>query len=265
MTLVIRDAGSCRHDLVALGEVMLRLDPGEGRVATTRSFQVWEGGGEYNVARAMRKCWGKTATHVTALPKNDLGWLVEDHMMQGGVDASHMIWREFDGIGRNVLDLGIFGPAGEPDVVLGQHLVPGPAGWVLTRPGVIMAATDALRITLHGRGGHGSRPETTVDPAVLASGQVQLADAAELHLETGGLHEALYALHEQQLDQARRGGFTGLAMTGPFSRKIILGLCTLFAGPYPIGRDDHVRVRSNADWGRFLARIFADVPPPRRS
>ncbi|ANN16631.1 amidohydrolase [Amycolatopsis orientalis] len=67
---------------------------------------------------------------------------------------------------------GVFGPAGKPDVVLGQHVVPGPAGWVLTRPGVLMAATDALRITLHGRGGHGSRPETTVDPAVLAASVV---------------------------------------------------------------------------------------------
>ena len=64
---------------------------------------------------------------------------------------------------------GVFGYVGAPDVVLGQHLVPGPAGWVLTRPGVIMAGTDALRIVLHGRGGHGSRPETTVDPAVLAA------------------------------------------------------------------------------------------------
>ncbi|MEC3974765.1 amidohydrolase [Amycolatopsis sp. H20-H5] len=66
----------------------------------------------------------------------------------------------------------VFGPGGKPDVVLGQHLVPGPAGWVLTRPGVIMAATDALRVTLYGRGGHGSRPETTVDPAVLAASVV---------------------------------------------------------------------------------------------
>src|SRR3954453_3756833 len=57
---------------------------------------------------------------------------------------------------------------------------------------------------------------------------------------------------------------TGLAMTGPLSRKIILGLCTLFAGPYPIGRDDHVRARSNADWGRFLAEIFSRVPAARQ-
>ena len=80
---------------------MLRFDPGFGRVRNARSFQVWEGGGEYNVARAMRKCWGKRATVVTALPINDLGWLVEDFIMQGGVDTSHIIWRDFDGLGRN--------------------------------------------------------------------------------------------------------------------------------------------------------------------
>ncbi|MBB5856875.1 amidohydrolase [Amycolatopsis umgeniensis] len=78
---------------------------------------------------------------------------------------------EGDGAVGMVRD-GVFEPGGKPDVVLGQHVVPGPAGWVLTRPGVIMAATDALRITLHGRGGHGSRPETTVDPAVLAASVV---------------------------------------------------------------------------------------------
>ena len=80
---------------------MLRFDPGFGRVRNARQFQVWEGGGEYNVARAMRKCWGKRASVVTALPKNDLGWLVEDFICQGGVDTSHIIWRDFDGLGRN--------------------------------------------------------------------------------------------------------------------------------------------------------------------
>jgi hippurate hydrolase len=76
-----------------------------------------------------------------------------------------------DGAAGMVRD-GVFDLAGKPDFVFGQHLVPGPAGWVLTRPGVIMAASDSLRITLHGRGGHGSRPETTVDPAVLAASVV---------------------------------------------------------------------------------------------
>ncbi|HEY5481414.1 MAG TPA: sugar kinase, partial [Verrucomicrobiae bacterium] len=98
--LNIKPDGSCKYDLVALGEIMLRLDPGEGRVRTAREFKVWEGGGEYNVARAMKKCWGKRSSVVTALPKNDLGWLVEDFICQGGVDTSHIIWREFDGIGR---------------------------------------------------------------------------------------------------------------------------------------------------------------------
>jgi 2-dehydro-3-deoxygluconokinase len=80
---------------------MLRFDPGFGRVRNARSFQVWEGGGEYNVARAMRKCWGKRATVASALPDNDLGRLVEDLVLQGGVDTSHLIWRSFDGIGAN--------------------------------------------------------------------------------------------------------------------------------------------------------------------
>ena len=99
--LKIRPAAETKWDCASFGEVMLRFDPGFGRVRNARSFQVWEGGGEYNVARAMRKCWGKRATAVTALPVNDLGWLVQDLMWQGGVDTSHVIWREFDGLGRN--------------------------------------------------------------------------------------------------------------------------------------------------------------------
>jgi 2-dehydro-3-deoxygluconokinase len=99
--LNIRPKAGAQWDCVALGEVMLRFDPGAGRVRTARSFQVWEGGGEYNVARALKKCFGLSASVVTALPKNDLGWLVEDFIGQGGVDASHIIWRDFDGLGRN--------------------------------------------------------------------------------------------------------------------------------------------------------------------
>ena len=99
--LKIRPASETKWDCASFGEVMLRFDPGFGRVRNARSFQVWEGGGEYNVARAMRKCWGKRATVITALPQNDLGWLVQDFTWQGGVDTSHVIWREFDGIGAN--------------------------------------------------------------------------------------------------------------------------------------------------------------------
>lgn len=99
--LAVRPAEDCRWDCVALGEVMLRLDPGEGRIRTARSFQVWEGGGEYNVARGLRKTFGMRTSVVTALPRNEMGALAEDLILQGGVDTSHILWREADGVGRN--------------------------------------------------------------------------------------------------------------------------------------------------------------------
>lgn len=102
MALEIRPAGEVRWDLVALGEVMLRLDPGEGRIATARSFRVWEGGGEYNVARGLARCFGLRTALVSALADNAVGRLLEDLIRQGGVDASHVLWRPFDGIGRAV-------------------------------------------------------------------------------------------------------------------------------------------------------------------
>jgi len=101
-TLSIKSKHNCRWDLVSLGEVMLRLDPGDGRVATTRSFQVWEGGGEYNVARGLKRCFGMDTAIATALADNPLGRLVQDLIYQGGVDQSHIRWVEYDGIGRAV-------------------------------------------------------------------------------------------------------------------------------------------------------------------
>ncbi|GGN65791.1 2-dehydro-3-deoxygluconokinase [Actinoplanes lobatus] len=98
----IRPAADCEFDIVALGEVMLRLDPGEGRVRTARRFEVWEGGGEYNVARGMRKVFGHRAAVVTALADNEIGRLVENLVMQGGVDTSLIRWERYDGIGRTV-------------------------------------------------------------------------------------------------------------------------------------------------------------------
>jgi len=89
-------------DLVALGEVMLRLDPGDGRISTTRTFQAWEGGGEYNVARGLRRCFGLKTAIVTALADNPVGRLVEDLMLQGGVDLRYLRWDKFDGVGREV-------------------------------------------------------------------------------------------------------------------------------------------------------------------
>jgi 2-dehydro-3-deoxygluconokinase len=92
----------CRWDLVSLGEVMLRLDPGDGRIATTRAFRVWEGGGEYNVARGLRRCFGLRTAYVTALADNAVGRLIEDLLLQGGVEPAHLLWAPYDGVGRSV-------------------------------------------------------------------------------------------------------------------------------------------------------------------
>lgn len=101
-TIELLSIDKCRYDLVSLGEVMLRLDPGDGRVRTTRNFQVWEGGGEYNVARGLRRCFGMRTGIVTALADNEVGRLVEDLMLQGGIDTSHLLWKQYDGVGRAV-------------------------------------------------------------------------------------------------------------------------------------------------------------------
>src|SRR5260221_13012459 len=98
----IKKESECRWDLAALGEVMLRLDPGEGRIHTTRQFQVWEGGGEYNVARGLRRCFGLKTAIVTAFADNPVGRLLEDLILQGGVDPSLILWTKYDGIGRTV-------------------------------------------------------------------------------------------------------------------------------------------------------------------
>src|ERR1700683_1854032 len=98
----LRPAGACRWDCVSLGEVMLRLDPGDERISTARNFRVWEGGGEYNVARGLRRCFGLRTAIVTALAQNPVGQLIEDLMLQGGVDTSLVRWVPYDGIGRTV-------------------------------------------------------------------------------------------------------------------------------------------------------------------
>jgi len=100
--LNLKPAQSCKYDLVALGEIMLRLDPGEGRVRTTREFKVWEGGGEYNVARGLRRCFGMRTAVCTAFADNEVGRLLEDCILQGGVGTEFIRWVPFDGVGRAV-------------------------------------------------------------------------------------------------------------------------------------------------------------------
>ena len=100
--ITLRKKEDCAFDMIALGEIMLRLDPGDMRVRNARSFRVWEGGGEYNVARGLRRCFGMKTAVVTAFADNDVGRLLEDLILQGGVDTSFIQWIPFDGIGRTV-------------------------------------------------------------------------------------------------------------------------------------------------------------------
>lgn len=102
MSLAIRSKENCRWDLISLGEVMLRLDPGEKRIWTTRSFEVYEGGGEYNVARGLKRCFGLDTAVVTVFADNPIGRLLQDLIYQGGVDQSMVRWVPYDGVGRTV-------------------------------------------------------------------------------------------------------------------------------------------------------------------
>lgn len=100
--ITLKNKEDCRFDMLALGEVMLRLDPGDMRIRNARNFRAWEGGGEYNVARGLRRCFGLKTSVVTAFADNDVGRLIEDFIMQGGVDTSLIRWVPYDGIGREV-------------------------------------------------------------------------------------------------------------------------------------------------------------------
>jgi 2-dehydro-3-deoxygluconokinase len=102
MTLSIKKKDGCRWDLISLGEVMLRFDPGEYRIWTTREFRVSEGGGEYNVARGLKRCFGLETAIVAAFAKNPVGQLLQDLIYQGGVDSSLIRWVDYDGVGRTV-------------------------------------------------------------------------------------------------------------------------------------------------------------------
>ncbi|MFN5756848.1 MAG: PfkB family carbohydrate kinase [Planctomycetia bacterium] len=139
MTLPIKPKDSCTFDQISLGEIMLRLDPGEGRIRTARGFTAWEGGGEYNVARGLRKCFGLKTAVVTAFVDNEVGHLIEDFIMQGGVCTDFIQWRADDGIGRSVRNglnftergFGIRGAVGVPDRgnTAASQLKPGDVDW----------------------------------------------------------------------------------------------------------------------------------------
>ena len=154
--LNIKPAGSCKYDMLALGEIMLRLDPGEGRVRCAREFKVWEGGGEYNVARGLRRCFGFKTAVATAFAENDVGRLIEDFILQGGVDTELIKWVPFDGVGRvtrNGLNFtergfGVRGAVGIPDRgnTAASQLKPGDFDWdnIFGRLGVCWLHTGGI-------------------------------------------------------------------------------------------------------------------------
>ncbi|MDR2863810.1 MAG: sugar kinase [Puniceicoccales bacterium] len=135
----IKPASTCQFDQVSLGEVMLRLDPGESRIRTARHFTAWEGGGEYNTSRGLRKCFGLKTAVCTAFVDNEVGHLIEDFIMQGGVATDFIQWRADDGIGRTVRNglnftergFGIRGAVGVPDRgnTAASKLKPGDFDW----------------------------------------------------------------------------------------------------------------------------------------
>lgn len=100
--LEIKSAADCAYDVVAMGEIMLRLDPRDRRIRTTRRFDAWDSGAEYNVARAFRRCFGLRGAIVTAFADNEVGRLLEDLVLTSGLDLDFVHWAPYDGIGRSV-------------------------------------------------------------------------------------------------------------------------------------------------------------------
>lgn len=97
--LAAKPSTECDFDIAAMGEVMLRLDPGDRRIRTTRRFDAWDSGAEYNVARAFRRCFGLRGAFVGAFVDNEIGRLLEDFLLCSGLDLSYVRWVPFDGIG----------------------------------------------------------------------------------------------------------------------------------------------------------------------
>ena len=170
--LQTRPAADCKYDCVSLGEIMLRLDPGEGRTRTARSFTAWEGGGEYNVTRGLRRCFDMKTTVVTAFADNEVGRLLEDFILQGGVDTDYIQWKAYDGIGRSTRNglnftergFGIRGAKGVPDRgnTAAAQMKPGDIDWnkLFTRDGARWLHTGGIFAALS---------ETTADLVIEAA------------------------------------------------------------------------------------------------
>ncbi|MHC4718127.1 MAG: PfkB family carbohydrate kinase, partial [Planctomycetota bacterium] len=98
--LKIKSADDCRYDQVSLGEVMMRIDPGDVPTAKATTGRIWHGGGETNVAEGLAYCFGLRTAVVTALVDDGIGRNIENQLRSAGVDTSHIIWFNTRGEGR---------------------------------------------------------------------------------------------------------------------------------------------------------------------
>ena len=157
MAIKIKDAKDCAFDQVSLGEIMLRLDPGEGRVHTARQFTAWEGGGEYNVSRGLRRCFGLRTSVVTAFADNPVGRLIEDFILQGGVNTDFIQWKDYDGVGRDTFDaslaslrprgvLALFGQSSGPVAPVEPQRLNAAGSVYLTRPSLEHFVADRAEL-----------------------------------------------------------------------------------------------------------------------
>ena len=160
--IIIKPKDNCRWDAVSLGEIMIRMDPGDLRIKNTRNFRVWEGGGEYNVTRGLHKCFGKDTAVITGIVRNEVGYLLLDLINQGGVDARYIKWYPFDGIGKEVRiglnftekGFGIRGALGVSDRAnsAASKLKPGDIDWekIFIKDGVRWFHTGGIFAALSG-------------------------------------------------------------------------------------------------------------------
>jgi len=237
---------------------MLRLDPGDERISAARTFRAWEGGGEYNVARSLRKCFGLRTSIVTALADNPIGRLVEDLILQGGVDTSHVKWVPYDGIGRSTRNglnftergFGLRGPVGCSDrgSTAASQLQPGEVDWT----GILR---DEGACWLHTGGIFAGLSQSTaevVEEALRAARAAGTVTSYDLNYRPS-LWEAIGGVERAAAVNRRLVGLVDILFGNEEDFETALG--------YNIaGADDYYSTIDTADYASVLASVISDFP-----